>query len=245
MSYTTTIGLILSESGLTLNGQLSDSAGNNVGSLITTGFFERADGNYGFTVTIPSGHRGLLDIINAADSKVLTVVSINPEELENTDVKTSSITSGNPLNAQVPGSFDAGSAGDVLGHLASVTVVGISTPSLSEAGDLTIIQGDSYELDQGRQIDFSEPDDNVWPSLADGPGTAACAFKIFNGRDFISSKAMTIIVATGTGKKVRLQLIPADTNSLTLDRYSYHVVATLGDGDIVTLARGRFILATP
>ena len=75
------IALTTSDTGLTLYGQLVDTAGTNVGAQITTGFTEIGSGNYLLSVTaVPNNHRGGLEIYNNANDALLAFGAINPEE---------------------------------------------------------------------------------------------------------------------------------------------------------------------
>lgn len=95
MAYPLAVGLNLgaANSGLTLEAQLKSSAGANVGSAITTGFTEfGASGNYQwFTNAMPDGHQGGIVFQVSPGGAVKTFVAINPAEVENSDVRTSSI----------------------------------------------------------------------------------------------------------------------------------------------------------
>ena len=78
--------------GLTLEVQLKDTGNNNVGAPITTTFFELGNGEYAwYTAAIPDGHRGWGLVQNTVGHAFLTAFSINPEELEYTDAKISTI----------------------------------------------------------------------------------------------------------------------------------------------------------
>lgn len=94
-SLCTSLALGTSHTGLTdLRAQLVDSSGTNVGSAVSTGFVEiGVSGNYLWTyAAFPDGHRGGVKFYsNAAPTVFLAFVAINPEEVENTDVKTSSV----------------------------------------------------------------------------------------------------------------------------------------------------------
>lgn len=83
------------ETGLTLSAQLTDPAGANVGSAITTGFVEFGLGLYGWDsgVNIPDSHRGFVKISATAPPGSVglkVIASINPEEAEYTDAKVTS-----------------------------------------------------------------------------------------------------------------------------------------------------------
>ncbi len=60
MAYTLPIAIELgaAHAGKTLNAQLVDAAGSNVGAAITTGFYEKSGGIYGLSASVPDGHVG-------------------------------------------------------------------------------------------------------------------------------------------------------------------------------------------
>lgn len=94
MAYTSVFGIALGPAytGIAdLRAQLVDSGGSNVGSAVSTGFVEIGNGFYSWVyAAIPDGHRGGVKFYrNSVPGTYLAFGSINPEELENTDVKTS------------------------------------------------------------------------------------------------------------------------------------------------------------
>lgn len=94
MAYTLDFSLDLGPANTSLadlRAQLVDTAGSNTGSAISTGFTEIGGGKYLWHYTgFPDGHRGGVKFYrNAAPSVILAFSSINPEEAENTDAKTS------------------------------------------------------------------------------------------------------------------------------------------------------------
>lgn len=94
MAYTLDFALDLgpAKAGLSdLRAQLVDTAGSNTGSAVTTGFTEIGSGRYLWHyASFPDGHRGGVKFYsNAAPSTILAFASLNPEEAENSDVKTS------------------------------------------------------------------------------------------------------------------------------------------------------------
>lgn len=85
MSYTISIALVLgtSQTGLTLIAQLFGTDGVDYGSSISTGFVEIGRGNYLWTNSFEDGFRGGAKIYTVGDpSNILTVLAINPEELQ-------------------------------------------------------------------------------------------------------------------------------------------------------------------
>lgn len=88
MSYTFTFSIRLPETytGLTLGGQLIDESSNPVGSKISSGFFEIGNGNYILTTDIPDGHRGGVVITDESDGHILGVGGINDTVLDSDTV---------------------------------------------------------------------------------------------------------------------------------------------------------------
>jgi hypothetical protein len=83
----TSIALGASQTGLTLKAQLVDADGVNVGSEITTGFTEIANGYYlWYYDGFPDGHRGGVKFLTTGNV-FKAFHSINPEEGENLDAK--------------------------------------------------------------------------------------------------------------------------------------------------------------
>jgi hypothetical protein len=113
MAYTSVFSLALGAAftGLTdLRAQLIDSGGANVGGAISTGFIEIGNGFYSWVnASIPDGHRGGVKFYsNASPATFLAFGAINPEELENTDAKTSSRATAATAAAALDGTVVAG-----------------------------------------------------------------------------------------------------------------------------------------
>lgn len=94
MAYTADFSLALGPAmtGIAdLRAQLVDTTGADTGSAVSTGFVEIGTGFYLWHYTaFPDGHRGGVKFYQAATpATILAFAAINPEELENTDVKTS------------------------------------------------------------------------------------------------------------------------------------------------------------
>jgi len=114
MSYTLDFSLALgsAKAGLTLNAQLVDTAGANVGSAISTGFVDMGNGNYLWHyAAFPDGHRGGVKFYEqGVPSTILAFAAINPEEAENVDKKVSI----GPLDTYLTGHTAAGTMGRAL-----------------------------------------------------------------------------------------------------------------------------------
>lgn len=94
MAYTLDISLTLgsAKAGLAdLRAQLVNTGGANVGAAVSTGFTEIDSGMYLWHyAAFPDGHRGGVRFYsNATPAATLAFVSVNPEEAENADAKTS------------------------------------------------------------------------------------------------------------------------------------------------------------
>ncbi len=75
--------------GLTLNAKLFDNAGSQTGGTITSGFVNLGDGAYQYLATIPDGHVGTLKVYDSATPSRCLALTVNPQETENADAKTS------------------------------------------------------------------------------------------------------------------------------------------------------------
>jgi hypothetical protein len=85
MPYTHTVAVVLGggNTGLTLEAQLVDTAGVDVGSAITTGFVEIGGGNYEWTnAAMPTGFRGVVKFNISPGGTLMAIVAINPETVE-------------------------------------------------------------------------------------------------------------------------------------------------------------------
>lgn len=134
-----------------------------------------------------------------------------------------------PLENPVPDGYAPGTAGYVLGQLVGVEVVGSIAPIITDAGDLELIKGQDYLIQDNNAIVFSNT--SGWPSLAN----ARVQFKAF------SKKLDMEVVSSIPPQIVRLSLDDVVTADLPLNRYEYEVVAQLTDRSVFVLAKGRVL----
>jgi hypothetical protein len=125
--------------GVSLRAQLYDSANAAVGSAISAGFYERSGGKgiFTHTLSVPDSHVGWADVyVNGAPSVILATIPINPQELENTDVKTStrmatfSYTAPptvNDIDTQLSSTHGAGSWATATGFATPTNVSSVQT----------------------------------------------------------------------------------------------------------------------
>lgn len=139
-----------------------------------------------------------------------------------------------PLLNTVPGSYASGSAGHALGRIGSgqISVVNM----VAQSGDISIVKGDDYYNADGRALDWTETD-GTWPTLT----TASVKF-YYNS----TSWNMTVVTATGSSKKVRLELASSDTNTFTAGRKEFYVQATHSTSPhTATLVQGSVTVQEP
>lgn len=114
------ISLGSSKAGLTLNAQIVNSAGANVGAAITTGFVEIGNGCYLLSASIPDDQQGGIKFYESGvPGTILAVAAINPIEYDQ----------GNLLDAFMAKAVTAPTAAptapytldDVLGWILAVT----------------------------------------------------------------------------------------------------------------------------
>jgi len=75
-----------------LRAQLYDSGNSAVGSEISTGFYKRTGSTtiFAHALTVPDSHVGWCDVyVDGASSVIIACIPINPQEVENANVKTS------------------------------------------------------------------------------------------------------------------------------------------------------------
>lgn len=134
-----------------------------------------------------------------------------------------------PLLNAVPGTYLGGTAGAALGRIGSGQ---ISTTSIvAQSGDVTTYRGDDYNNTDARRIEWTDASAS-WPTL-----TAATILVVIGGD---ISFAGTVITATGTSKKVGLELTATQTLTIPQGVLDFVVVATLASGRVVTLVDGKW-----
>lgn len=151
-----------------------------------------------------------------------------------------------PLTNAVPGSYAAGTAGYILGHVIPGQDASIASPLALDL-ELTLVKGDDYNASDSRNIDFNEPNAS-WPTLT-GATVKFGYQEIVNGvlTGNPTELAMSVITGTGSSKVVRLELSAAQSDVFATGRkrYEFDVQATLAtSGRKVTLARG-FVTVLP
>lgn len=179
MAYTLTINLALGagRAGLAdLRAQLLDTDAADVGAEISTGFAEIGGGNYLWTsAAIPDGHRGGVKFYRAADvGTILASASINPQETENADIKTSEVDAPTAaeIDTQLSGTHGAGLWGSAGSGAHTVTLTLLDQDDLPVEGVLVTLWNEAETLrlagpettDADGQVVFNR-DDGVYQVL--------------------------------------------------------------------------------
>ncbi len=128
--------------------QLVDTGGVNVGAAVATGFTEIGSGFYLWHyASIPDGHRGGVKFYqNATPATILAFTSINPEEAEYSDAKTSTrlapTVAGNTLDVSATG--EAGLDFNNIGQAGvPTTLSNITVPIVTTAQNLLAAERDA------------------------------------------------------------------------------------------------------
>jgi len=138
-------------------------------------------------------------------------------------------SASDPLLNAVPGTYLAGSAGAALGRIGSGLIS--TTSPVAQDGTVETHRGDDYLAADARRIDWTDVSAN-WPVL-----TAATILVVVGGD---TSFAGSVITATGTGKKVGVELTATQSQTIPQGILDFVVRATLSTGHVVTLVSGKW-----
>ncbi len=147
---------------------------------------------------------------------------------------------GDPLAFPVPGTYAAGEAGYVLGHL-DPTDVTVQLP-VDPSGNVVVRIGCDYLLATGNQLPFNST--GVWPDLTG----ATIALELWQPSSDTALYSFPGVVLTPTGdQQVYFELTHTQTSTITAGQYSYLVRATLAtpSGKINPLAFGVCLVVRP
>lgn len=120
---------------------------------------------------------------------------------------------------------------ELMNSKLSSSTISIISPLSSDGTTLSIIQGDDYLTIDNRNILFTGDVTDQWVDLTD-------ATVIIGVYGTSISKECVVISATGM-QQISLELTSSDTN-IPQGTYDYDVQATLSNGSIITLFRGKF-----
>lgn len=251
LSYQITLGTL--DTGLVLEAQLTDIMGVTVGAAITTGWVELGLGHYIWTGTIPDGHRGYWKFQISPGGALKAVASINPEEAENTDVRTSlipaavwgvanrTLTSFGSLvrliwSELLPGTYTPGSAGYNLGRLVSGNIFTITSALSYDAQKLTLFRATDYKAEDGRAIVWTDTAQS-WPDLTGSkPSLVLLTPPPVQKQIKFNQAGKTVAVAV-PNQSVQVEL-SASAFTIQAGVYIYTLLAELANHHVVVLARG-------
>jgi hypothetical protein len=220
MAYTLLIPINLgaSQTGLSLKAQLF-ADGVAVGSEITTGFTEDGMGDYSWKYAgFPDDFRGIVKFYTGTlPSGYKARAAINPEEAENSDIKTSEVEGG-------------GGGSDSLQRTAAIRV----SDQQADSDDIYLTSGDSYSTANGRALHFLDVK-SLWPDLDAGTVN-------FYVQDSVIQAE--VVEDTGNNKEVKVELSSTDTAELAVgkSRYSLRHILDGTPDEVETLATGRVIV---
>lgn len=106
-------------------------------------------------------------------------------------------------------------------------------------GSVEIVRGDDYSASDSWSLDWTDTNEN-WPTLTSA--TISIAIKDRHRVTTLLTGTGSVVVATGTGKKVRWEPTAAETATLAEGIYTIEVTATLSSGRVRELVRGKFTL---
>lgn len=244
MAYTLDfqLNLGLSNTGLTLEAQLINSTGGNVGAAITTGFFEVGAGNYLWhTTAMPDGFRGGVIFRVSPAGAIKTFVAVNPQEAENNDVKVSTLpTSAASLTAAAVWVYPT--------RTLTTAVVAVDPPALVFGDVIRIRRGDTIGIPfsglgslTGRtKLWFSvkreteDTDNEAIIQIEESGGLLR-----LNGGLTVSSLG-SLVVANAAAGDVNVLMSAELTRQLKLASAHCYDVQVLTAGVVTTLTQGQF-----
>lgn len=116
-------------------------------------------------------------------------------------------------------------------------VEAIEAPALAPAGyDIALLQGDDYNRNDGRELVFTQQEDDVWPDLTGATIAFTCASRTTDNR---FTKAGRVITPSGGAKVVGVELTKLETAGFDPALYNYSIEATLPSNRVITLRYGR------
>ena len=225
--------------GLTLNAKLFDSSGAQTGATITTGFSDLGDGAYQYLATIPDGHVGTLKIYDSAQPSRCIPLAVNPQEIENADVKTStrSIFAGGAVDS-VTGNVGGNVVGSIgsLATQAKADVNAETDTALADAGVTTTVTGRIDAAITTRatpanvtsaQTAITDAVDALHDITAADVVTALMSYSVESGKDYAT--VLKEVYAILSGKFVANAADPTSVEFYAPDGTTVRVTHTLTD----------------
>jgi hypothetical protein len=250
MTYTITFSFYRpSKAGLTLAAQLIDTDFNDTGSEITSFADEPySDGWYDCVFdAIPDDHQGFMEIYEsgARASGPICKFAINPSEVENADVKTSTRSDGTGItladDAITAAKYDQSTAYPLT--VASIpTAVWANTTRTLTSGQALVAQspvssGGTVETYQGGDYSSADSLALTWsisglPTVTGGTPTV-----YVNGTSFAGAAVGSAVGGTVTAT---IELSATQTAAIAAGLHKYVLQITQTDGDVIPAAYGEW-----
>lgn len=134
------------------------------------------------------------------------------------------------LDNLVPGDYASGTAGAALGRIGSAMITTVMPVSM--AGNVETYQGDDYSAAHARALEWTDVG-GLWPTIT------GATIEVLIGNCLTGTGS--VINGAGANKKVQLELNKDQTEIIKTGNHHFQIVATLVDGDVVTLLEGRWV----
>ena len=174
-----------------LRAQVVDTAGANVGSAISTGFVNIGSGfhlwNY---ASMPDDQRGGVKFYsNAATSTMLGFVSVNPQEAEYTDVKTSTRGTSTLTTTDIDNrlvAYDGATQADLTATQAAISAAITALNNLSSAQAQTAAEAalTTYDPPTKAELDTAQTAIIAAIPSAASAASAVMAYVLESGKSF-------------------------------------------------------------
>lgn len=138
-----------------------------------------------------------------------------------------------PWSVELPGAYASGTAGKLLGSMGSASVTFVNPLSLNGT-TVQVVRGDDYAAADGKALEWTQGTAS-WPTLTG----ASVLFSMRTTQNTVFTKAGSVVTATGSSKKVRVELTAAETAAFPIETLPFDVQVTLSSGGIQTLVNGK------
>lgn len=260
MSYKVTISVVLgsSMSGLSLEAQIIDENGNDVGSAINTGFVEIGSGNYLWTGDIPNNHRGAIKFYAAGNpGTILAISSIDPSDVIANiwDISLSDhIITGTTGNALYTSMSNVTTIPEDIWNYAprTLTQVSAAIPTVYDGSKLIIQRGDTTTIDitglgdisDYTAIDFTlkafydDPDSQALLRIRANVSGTADGLLVLNGAAPTYSSWGSITILDDTTGNIRITIDALATKELKPRYGVYYDIQLITPTRVTTLSQG-------
>ena len=258
MAYTLDFAFFGRTAGVTdWRAQLIDTTGANVGSAVGTGFVDVGNGFYQWHyAAIPDAHRGGVKFYRLADSIVLAVASINPEEAEYTDSKISAVAAA----VWVAGSRTLTSFGSIVADVTAavwgyvtrtLTITSAPSPASVQGTTLYLIKATTFgatlngltipstwsKLYFTVKASNQHSDDQAIIQIVKS-NPAAGGDGLLRLNRVVATAAQGALTVDQPGGAATIAIADDATLQLNHDDYQYDLKVLLSDGSSTVLAQG-------